>query len=154
MAEIMYIIVITLLGFGGAILLRFKQLGMTRSEAVVKTIQFPFQITSFHIKMFKMNSEEPFIVRMKILLMPLFNLSEVLVSYAYACIETTLEKEAVLTLLSQVKEDEKENLIKKLVKKGYLIENKKSSNSIMEVNRGQYKVATKSDFYKMNLKVS
>lgn len=150
----------TILFFGVIIMLRFYQLGMTVNEAIVKTFHFPFQITVFHISIFKMHKDKGYAERFKYLLMPIFNLSETLVTYGYAYIETRIEKEAILNLLSEITLEQKDMVIKKLVEQGTLIMKKdpvihvkKKEWRIIDIQEQEYEIPDYTNFYKMNLKL-
>jgi len=120
MSGFVWLVLIIYIVLNVLIFSRFCNLGMIKGRAVIRTFKFQYEIFRIHYILFKQNQKEDLKVALLLLIYPITNLPNAIVSYAEMYINRDAFEFAFKELLIELSESEKQEMIESLVEKGVI----------------------------------
>ncbi|MEI4770993.1 hypothetical protein WAX74_15325 [Psychrobacillus sp. FJAT-51614] len=125
MSFLIFLIIFIVLVIPIGIFLRMLDLGLKVRKAIILTIIFPFDITRLHVHLFNSMKNEDKKRAIKVLIAPITDLPEVIISYTEMHISMEAKLLAIKELLNELEEKDIRKLAKQLKKQGFIIKRKK-----------------------------
>lgn len=135
-----------------SVFVKLQMMGINRRLAFHKTLTYPFEISKLHFRLLQKYRDKPLKVKSQILAMPITNPAETLSSYGIMY----LQKQEFIIALEQVmkdlSEEQKMNLINKLVETGILIKSEPKvvnelEDDIIYLKNSNYSLNNKNEIF-------
>lgn len=129
MFSFVWLVLIIYIFLNAVIFSRFCHLGMIKRRAITRTFKFQYEIFKIHYILFRQNQKTDLKMALGLLISPITNLPDAIVSYAEMYINRDAFEFAFRELLIELSEYDKQKLIEALVEKGVIsIKRKKVSS--------------------------